>query len=353
MDFKKAFDSIDREALWKILAIYGIPTKIRNCIRSLYTNASCCVLVEGELTTPFEVNTGVRQGCILSPVLFGIVIDFVMRQSKDIETGIGWTNDTYLGDLDFADDICLLNTTVHEMQSKTDELAKAAGKVGLVINVSKTEVLRLSSETTPITLYGEPLAEIDKFKYLGSIISKTADCLVDVHQRLKNAWIAFVKLKMIWKSKIISLKTKLKIYDSNVLAVLTYGSETWKTNKTIQRKLKSFQTKCLRRILLIKWNEFITNNEVLERAGIEDVNTTIKRRRWRYLGHVLRMPKTRLPNQTWYWKPTGKRKRGRPTGSYRSTIRDEAITQGLDLPNLENVAKDRQAWRRLLSALCT
>ena len=123
VDFQKAFDSVDRVALWNILRIYGIPEKIINLITNLYEDSECTVLVDGEPTAPFKVKTGVRQCCILSPILFCIAIDFVMRSHTAISSGIAWNgNDNKLGDLDFADDICLINSTYEEMQEKTTVL---------------------------------------------------------------------------------------------------------------------------------------------------------------------------------------------------------------------------------------
>ena len=104
MDFQKAFASVDREALWNILRMYGMPDKIIHLIENLYKDSECTVLVDGEPTAPFKVKTGVRQGCILSPILFCIAIDFVMKSHIAISSGIAWTgNNTRLGDLDFAD----------------------------------------------------------------------------------------------------------------------------------------------------------------------------------------------------------------------------------------------------------
>ena len=118
IDFQKAFDSVDRYSLWKIMTHYGLPPKFINIIKDLYECAQCSVQVDNELSSWFDITTGVRQGCILSPVLFGMAIDFVMRNADGKETGIPWTDNNVLGDLDFADDLCLLNTNTTEAQAK-------------------------------------------------------------------------------------------------------------------------------------------------------------------------------------------------------------------------------------------
>ncbi|PIO67667.1 hypothetical protein TELCIR_10574 [Teladorsagia circumcincta] len=109
IDFKKAFDSIHRDSLWKILRIYGIPSRFISIFKILYLNSSCCVRTNNGHTHFFEITTAVRQGCILSPFLFNICLDFVMRRAmRQTETGLSWYNEERLADSDFADDIALL-----------------------------------------------------------------------------------------------------------------------------------------------------------------------------------------------------------------------------------------------------
>ncbi|KAJ8371412.1 hypothetical protein SKAU_G00114400 [Synaphobranchus kaupii] len=85
IDFEKAFDSVDRETLWKLMAHYGI-------IKSTYQGMQCRVLHEGCKSEAFEVLTGVRQGCLLSPFLFLLGIDWTMNQeTNNSRTGIQWS----------------------------------------------------------------------------------------------------------------------------------------------------------------------------------------------------------------------------------------------------------------------
>ena len=104
IDFKKAFDSIHRESLWKIVRTYGIPEPFINIFRNIYLNSSCCVKTDIGNTEFFDIVTGVRQGCTLSPFLFLLAIDFVMREAmNDPDLGIKWNNKSCHTDLDFAD----------------------------------------------------------------------------------------------------------------------------------------------------------------------------------------------------------------------------------------------------------
>ena len=83
VDFEKAFDSLDREAMWRILRHYGIPNKIINMLKVQYQGFTCQVLLGGTMTEPIEVKTGVRQGCLLSLLLFLVVLDWVSMNAYE------------------------------------------------------------------------------------------------------------------------------------------------------------------------------------------------------------------------------------------------------------------------------
>ena len=93
-------------------------------------------------------------------------------------------------------------------------------------------------------------------------------------------------------------------------------------NKGSKRKLASFHQRFLRRLLNIRWYDYINNYEVTERANTESIATTIKRRRWKYLGHALRMDEKRIPKQAWEWTLLVSRIRDKPRTTLKRSIRD-------------------------------
>ena len=119
VDYEKAFDSVDRETLWKLLRFYGIPEKFVTLIKSSYEGFTCRVALKAQLSDSFEVRTGVRQGCLLSPFLFLLAIDWIMTSvTKAGNNGIQWTPWEQLDDLDHADDLSLLSHNPLQMQDK-------------------------------------------------------------------------------------------------------------------------------------------------------------------------------------------------------------------------------------------
>ena len=131
IDFEKAFDSIHRDSLWKILRHYGMPSKLVNVIKMFYSDFKSQVICNAALTEVFSVTTGVKQGCILSPFLFILGIGWVMKQvTSGGRGGIRWTLISVLENLDYADDIALLAHRHQDMQAKTNALATTAGSIG-------------------------------------------------------------------------------------------------------------------------------------------------------------------------------------------------------------------------------
>nr|KAG5711058.1 hypothetical protein BaRGS_013792 [Batillaria attramentaria] len=319
IDYEKAFDSVDREALWKLLRHYGVPGKIISLIQCTYQDMSCRIAHAGQLSESFEVKTGVRQGCLLSPFLFLLVIDWIMKTTTaGRKNGIQWTLWTQLDDLDFADDLALLSHGHSQMQDKTTCLEATSAGTGLKINRKKTELMKINTTAnTPVTVGGEPIREVESFVYLGSVVDGQGGTDRDVTARIGKARAAMVMLKNVWASKVVSIRTKLRIFNSNVKSVLLYGCETWRTTKTMQQKIQTFLNTCLRRIFNIRWPEKIRNEELWERAGQEPVAKQILRRKWGWIGHTLRKPASSTTRQALTWNPQGKRKRGRPRNSWR------------------------------------
>ena len=114
-------------------------------------------------------------------------------------------------------------------------------------------------------------------------------------------------LNKIWNSGNISCKTKLRLFKSNVLSVLLYGSETWFLNKDLEYKLQVFVNKCLCRILKIFWPNTITNLELWRRTDMKAIGNIIKKRRWKWLGHTLRRDNEEITKQALRWNPQGRR----------------------------------------------
>lgn len=196
------------------------------------------------------------------------------------------------------------------------------------------------------------LEYVNKFTYLGSIISLQGGAEEDIKTRLGKARSAFANLQRLWKSSVYSRKTKLRIYKSNVLSVLLYGSECWRMTQQDTNRLSSFHNTCLRKIMKVYWPETISNTRLHQATKQQQICLTLKKRRWTWLGHVYRMSSYIPAKTALTWTPEGNRKRGRPKTTWRRTIEEELKNAGLTWGTAARKAQDRGVWRDLVRALC-
>ena len=141
---------------------------------------------------------------------------------------------------------------------------------------------------------------------LGSIVSKKGGTDEDIQARIGKARKAFAMLRPIWRFTALTTKIKLRVFGSNVKAVLLYDSETWRL------KLQLFINKSLRNILRIWWPRKISNKELWRQTGQRPTEQEIRQRAWGWIGHTLRRPDGHVVKRALEWNPQGKRKRGRP-----------------------------------------
>lgn len=134
----------------------GVPERLVNAIKALYDRSKAVVLVEGKRTESFDVTSGVLQGDVLAPFLFIIVMDYVLDESGK---GYGFMYRTrtgsrdparYISDLDFADDIVLLENSIRVANEQLEKLRSKAASVGLEINGEKTEVMSFNCDHSSI-----------------------------------------------------------------------------------------------------------------------------------------------------------------------------------------------------------
>ena len=175
VDFEKAFDRVDWVKMMEILKSIGVDWRDRKLIADLYMKQQVVIRVNEDTTDPTLIGRGVRQGCLLSPLLFLLyseAINAEAMQSMDEGVNIGGEN---LSDVRFADDQAMMSSTNAGLQSIMDKLNETAKKYGMKINLKKTKVMRISREggsKVDIILDGVKLEQVKQFKYLGAWITE-------------------------------------------------------------------------------------------------------------------------------------------------------------------------------------
>jgi len=182
---------------------------------------------------------------------------------------------------------------------------------------------------------------VTQFIYLGSIIDKTGGTEADIMARIRKAQIAFSALNKIWQSTTYLTQNKIRIFNTNVKAVLFYGCENWKNSKYITTKLQVFINKSLRKILRNFWQDQIINNELWKRTKQPRIDVQIRKRKCGWLGHTLRKPMDDIARQALEWNPQGKWGRGRPNNTWRRTVLEEAKEVKNTWAEIKSDAKNR------------
>ena len=374
IDLSKAFDSVDRNLLWKVLQQYGCTKHFTKLLESLHNGMTARIKIGEDLSEPFAVTRGVKQGCVLAPVIFNIYVQCVTHLlskalDEDLQITLNYRTDrnlfdakklkaktkiqqTRLLELQYADDCALVADSPNVLQTVLTFVTKFYRKLGLNINIGKTEVMELttphiSRSPTIFEIDGIPLKLVPTFKYLGSHISSNCHLDDELSYRIGQATRAYGRLShKVFHNKNISLSTKVMVYNAMVLSSLLYGSETWTLYHHQTRMLESFHMRCLRRILGVTWKNRIPNTEILQKTASVSINNILNRSHLRWLGHVIRMNDSRLPKQLLYGElSTGTRSVGRPIKRYKDATQQVLRACSINSKDLETTAADRKVWR--------
>ena len=161
VDFSKAFDAVGRETLWRVIRIYGCPARLINMIRQFHDEISGRVSIGGDISQPFYINRGVKQGCVLAPTLFTLCLAAVLdTMSHSIAKGVyihtrmdgklfnlarpkarTKVRAVCIRDPLYADDSALVATDSADIQETVESFLRAAKQFGLKINTTKTELI--------------------------------------------------------------------------------------------------------------------------------------------------------------------------------------------------------------------
>ena len=379
VDLRKAYDSVPRDTLWRILHVYGVHTKLIELLMDLHTGTQAAVRMGGVVSEWFDVHGGVRQGCVIAPLLFNIYMDFVVRQAMaQMPEGCG-VKLAYHADgklerdgcgsggcvellsvLLYADDMVLLSPSREELVVMLQVMDKVAASLGLRINASKTEILSIDKDWKegdvpvqqgPEVVISEGVVkEVSQFKYLGSVLVTDGRLDVELNIRRGKAVGRFKQFEKMWGTKHLSLATKVKCYKAYVLPILLFGSECWSLTKVQSQKLERVQSSCLRSILGVRLSDRHTNEHIRKSCGVATLSAYITANRLRWLGHVGRMEEGRLPHIALFSSLHGDMTRpvGRPRHTWEKCVCADLKVLGQDEGSWEASCQIKSAWRKRL-----
>jgi len=345
VDLRKAFDSVNREAMYQVLGKLGIPPAMLDIIKKLHDGLEAKVFAEGALSAPFKVNTGDRQGCCLAPLLFLLYFATVIKDWKNnVQTRTvlksridGHLHRSFTGgaaiqdkehlteislvDAEFADDLMVFAESAENLHSMVTSLHNKMREWGLTMS-DKTELLTFGGTPTDINVGPFTVKEADdankggdragpgNFKYVGSTFSKDGELFREIELRIRSGWAAMGKFtEAAWNVKQIRDKVKGKIWEAAVLPAVLYGLGARALAPRHVNKLQRFQDSCARQVLhltrLQQHQGGITNENLRERLGWRSMEWYCTTDILRHVGHIMRLNNDRLPKQCLFsWHPT-------------------------------------------------
>ena len=179
----------------------------------------------------FQIGKGVRQACILSPCLLNFYAEYIMRNSglEEAQAGIKIAGRN-INNLRYADDTTLMAESEKELKSLLMKVKVQSEKVGLKLNIQKTKIMA-SGPTTSWEIDGETVETVPDFIFLGSKITTDGDCNHEIKRHLPLGRKVMTNLDSIFKSRDITLPTKVRLVKAMVFPVVMYGCESWTVKK--------------------------------------------------------------------------------------------------------------------------
>ena len=381
MDLEKAYDRVDWTAMWDVLKVYGIGGKLGKGIKAFYKDASACVKIEGDLSENFQIQGGVRQGCVMSPWLFNIYMDGVIREMKAKIGDVGvsmsvdggkWCVNTIL----FADDTVLIAESEKDLQKLVSEFDNVCRRRKLKVNENKSKVMvfeRSRSEVVDfadkyrvktecprecsIVLNGKELEEVDEFKYLGSVMCKHGSMEGETRERALQGRKVVGSLGRVMSERTVSMEVKKQLRDSVIVPTITYAGETWVWNGRQRSRIQAVEMSYLRGACGGNRMDGESNEDVYSKFGMSrcgegmkcGVVEMVKRSTLRWFGHMERMPGSEMTKRVYRSVVKAVAARGRPPVKWEDRVleyvkeRGERRMRGLESARRE--CEDRNRWR--------
>jgi hypothetical protein len=324
IDYAKAFDRVYHQKLMEVIGKHDIDDNDRRIIQNLYYQQTASVQFGEEQSESFQIRRGVRQGCVLSPKLFNIYTEEIFSKNENLKgVVIGGIS---IKDLRFADDTLLLAESEEELQELVDQVGGNSLEYGLEMNTKKTKTMVIRRDVKEeckikIKVNGKILEQVDKYVYLGHLITEDGRCDQEIRRRIEIARAAFINMKNILTSRKVDMETRKRLIRCYIISTFLYASETWTIHKDSWNKIEAFEMWLLRKMMKISYTTHTSNQEVLRMTNSKrTLKAAIINRKIQYFGHIIRRGK--FQRLLLEGKMEGKRGRGRPRRAWFHDISD-------------------------------
>ena len=342
IDLSKAFDCIDRLKLLEILEEGSISINALRIIQYLISNTHMQCQIGRTKSESFDTTQGIPQGDALSPVLFIIYLEKIMRTFREKHPDM--TNEQlithYADDTDFWTYVKGLN----ELTEKN--LPEIMVNFNMTMNPNKTEKITISKET---------VKKITN-KKLGSKFANDED----LNYKITKACNAFHSLNKLWLDKSMThLETKIRMYNVCIKSILLENIAPLAVTESKLEKIAATHRRHLRFLANIFHPRHITNEQLYKITGTYDIRTDILNCRWKFFGHILRSPNIPAKHamEMYFAKHDSPRYKGKLPTSLPTVLHHDLTTIGSSLKNhqdlkaQEELAQNRSAWQDQTRAL--
>jgi hypothetical protein len=347
IDYSKAFDCVSHHQMWETMKKMGFPGHLVDLISGLYKDQESAVRTSNGDTDWFKIGRGLRQGCILSPNLFNIYSEDIMRDVLDGFDGGVKFGGIKITNLRYADDTTLICSSREELISLLKRIKELSEEKGLLLNTKKTKIMVVDRERTNdgFVIDGQQIEEVKQFEYLGSMINNTGDSTIEIKRRLALARTTVQSMINIWKSRGLSLDLKVRLLRATAFSIATYGCESWALTKNDRKRVDAFEMWCYRRLLQVTWKDKKTNSWILDKIGTcLTIRKDIMERKLKYFGHIVRK-NGGIEKQILQGAMEGRRGRGRPSTSWTNDVK---LVSNQGMCGANYLALDRVRWRTLV-----
>ena len=265
VDFRKAFDTVPRAVLWQVLEELGVTGRILDVIKSLYALDSAAVRSSQGISAIFRCLMGVKQGCPLSPTLFGLYVDGLEKHllnmtDIDAPTLMGVMVPLLL----YADDLILMSESAAGLQKQLDALASFCEERQLTVNLSKTKVVvfeHRQSDVPDFVLNGAVVERVESYKYLGFVVHASKAMTFGTSFLVAAARKAMFAMRR--RCALFGIRDpamQCKLFDTLVLPILSYACEIWAVNPNVGEAAEVLHRSFLKHLLGVRT---CTANEIV------------------------------------------------------------------------------------------